>query len=492
MPRTWLLLGLAACSDYRSDARDDGAPPGASDTGAPPTDSGPDTVTGTPELLYAGCALQADNVLRADCQLSVSPPAPVEVVFAPRDGQAPERATVGAAIAADQVVTAWGMVPETTYDWTARPVGHPEQAITGTWTTGALPAEVAIDFTTTGSSDTPDSLAFLFTCGLLPYAVIADPQGRIVWYQSIAAGLPGTSHAAEALTLTPTHTLLTTIDRSVIREFDLSGHMLLEIRQDKGNFDRPIHHDVFRWGQWTYALNAHEETYAEGDYVTDGVYVFDAAGVLQATFDLDTVVEPSGPGGLSYYWIGPFPGAIDWSHGNGIHVDADGQMYLSYYNLDTVLAVDGDPESAGFGTLDWVLAGSPNSAFPASDMAIVSSTGVTADLTFQAQHCPSLLPDGRLLLFDNERNAESRMLTMTLDPAGGVADIDGAYPLGEACAFEGGALPASNGNLFATCAPLRHFFEFAPGNPEPIRTMSPACGSPFGFAFVPRGIPILP
>lgn len=482
--RSWVWLAAVACSPDHPNRSTGGPPPPAPDTGSP--------IAAPPVLVAATCSLQAENVLRADCTLSVSPPAAVEVSFAPTQGDIAPRLSQSEALSAEHSLTAYGMVADTEYAWTARPTGHPESKIRGTWRTGSLPTNADISFLTTGSSTSPDDLAFLFNCGLNPQAVVADAAGRIVWYQALDKGLPGKRLNAQALTFTPERTFLATLARGVVREYDLSGHLLLDLQLEEGDFDRPVHHDLFRRGDYTYVLNAHTGEYGDGDvYVTDGVYVFDRSGVQQALFDLDSVLTPGGGGFPGGYWSETFPlDAIDYSHGNGIFVDEEGMMYLSFYHLDTILKVDGDPTRSSFGSVELVFQGSPLSPFDRSDVVLTSSLGVTTDLTFEAQHCPSFLSDGRFMLFDNERSGSSRVLTMRLDEAAGTADIDGSYSMNATCAFEGGALEMSNGNLLGTCAPARRFNEFEPGNPTAIRTVSPICAVPFGFAILPRGIPI--
>ncbi len=158
--------------------------------------------------------------------------------------------------------------------------------------------------------------------------------------------------------------------------------------------------------------------------------------------------------------------------------------------LDTVLKIAGDPLAPDFGQVRWVLPGSPVSPWwDAGDMVLTSD--VTDDLTFEGQHHPSILPDGRMLLFDNERSpGESRTLVLDLDPVEGTADIVESWELGRLCPIQGSAFPLENGNVLATCASSTTFYELAPGVPEPVRTINPRCSGGFFFGYVPRAIPI--
>lgn len=483
MGRLWWVIALAGCREPEI-VRDRGPDP------VVPVPTPEPVPTGPPEGWGVSCALQEANTLRVDCAVDGTPPADLEIRFAPTDGSDPERVATGPG----PVVTLYGMLPDTPYTWSAAPSGHPELAVAGEVTTGGLHFGVDILTEVTGGSDATESLLFMYSCSGDPQAVAVRPDGRVWWYQPLDVGLPGAGHGALALTLTPERTLLAVLDRAYLRELDLAGELLLQVTANGGTLERPLHHDVFRRGGYTYALNAHAETYGADPaaYVTDGIYVLDAAGELVATWDLDGFVTPSGDNPLAAgYWNRPFPDAIDWSHANGLYVEEGTlDLYVSFYMLDTVLKMVGDPLSPRFGEVEWVLPGSPVSPWwGAGDFTIASDA--TDDLTFEGQHNPSILPDGRLLLFDNERHPDtSRALTLSLDPASGTATIDESWELDRLCPIQGSVFPLANGNVIATCASGTRFYELAPGVPEPVRTIAPYCAQGFFFGYVPRAIPI--
>ncbi len=477
----WLAIVALGC-------REPERTPAARDPVVPP----PAPVAGTAP--YGGwavsCAVQEANALRVDCTVDGNPPSALEIRFAPADGSLPERAVTGSG----PVVTLYGMVEETPYTWIATPVGRPEEAVGGTLTTGELSPFLDIAAPAVGPTTATESLLYLYGCGGGTYAVITRPDGRLWWYQALDSGLEGFGHNAIALTLTPDDTLLVNLDRGIVREWDLAGNLLFEVTANGGDLPRPLHHDLFRRGGYTYMLNAHEETYADDPlaYVTDGIYVLDATGVEIASWDLDSFITPSGDNPLAAgYWRQPFPFGVDWSHANGLYVEEGTlDLYVSFYMLDTVLKMAGDPLSPDFGTVAWVLPGSPVSPWWGTGDMVVTSE-ITEDLTFEGQHNPSILPDGRLLLFDNERSpGDSRTLVLDLDPDGGTAEIEEAWDLGRLCPIQGSAFPLENGNVIATCASGTIFYELAPGVPDPVRTVTPRCSAGLFFGYVPRAIPI--
>ena len=57
------------------------------------------------------------------------------------------------------------------------------------------------------------------------------------------------------------------------------------------------------------------------------------------------------------------------------------------------------------------------------------------------------------------------------------ADLTEVWELPVHCSFQGGAKHTSTGNAIATCAPIRHAYEFEPGNPDFVWDGLLACGN---------------
>jgi len=79
---------------------------------------------------------------------------------------------------------------------------------------------------------------------------------------------------------------------------------------------------------------------------------------------------------------------------------------------------------------------------------------VTTELSFANQHHAWFTEDGALMLYDNRegRRESSRILTIEIDEAAGLADITAVQDLGTRCAKKGSSAITESGHLLASCA----------------------------------------
>lgn len=434
------------------------------------------------------CALQDDNALRLDCAITLDAPGPVDLLV--MDGELVVRRFASDDTASEHAVTLWGLRAEHTYTVRVVPRSDPGAAWDERITTGALPQNIRLVAPPTGTSGT-DAVLFPFQCGGPGHLVLVDTtDGEVLWYQPIIDGtdLPellkvdGFEYDAER------GSIVLLAGHKGVREIDWTGRVLLETGIFYG-LERPTHHDVHSRGDLTYALNAAAHVEPDSEYVLDGVYVFGADGEVAATWDLRDHLTPSGAGPASGYWSLEFPGAVDYTHTNGLFVDEAGDWILSSRAMHTILKVVGDPDAPDFGDILWALTTNSGSAFE-SDFEVVSSGGIT-DLTFSDQHHANLDADGHLLMFDNGNGAElSRALDIVLDEALGTADIVDTWSLEEHCPIQSSAFRLPGGNVLVTCATSRSFSEFAPGVDAPVWTMKAECADTDDRPLAVRGQPI--
>jgi hypothetical protein len=312
----------------------------------------------------------------------------------------------------------------------------------------------------------------------------------VVWYQPLAEGLAGAVHHVVGLTWTEDDTVLTVLDRGVVREFALDGTLVREIVPDDP--DQLLHHDVFRREGRTWALSARVETIDGQDWIVDGVAGFDADGTQWLDWSLGDLATPSGSGGIGLvYWADDYPNALDWAHTNGLWVAEDGDFVISLHSFSTVLRIEGDPADPAFGAPVWSLDGSGRGPF-ASTFAVVDPDGITDDDVFGHQHHPTLVGDDGLRLFDNGDliSGNARGLELGLDPAAGEAAITGSWPLGEICPIEGGVFPLSNGDPLLTCAVHARFTEVDRGSGEVVSSTTATCAGATAVGLLPRAIPL--
>jgi hypothetical protein len=480
-----LLASFAGCAP-------NGDPDGRAGTDGPaatPTSRPSTTVPPPYGTIEASCALQADNALRVDCDVALDPPGPIDVSFAPIAG-GDARAMSWDDVATAHHVTLWRMYADTdyAYTFTARAGGA---TTSGAFTTGTVPLEEQVAVGITGGAPTAtDDVMFQMGCGV-PFAVAIDPMGQEVWYQPLTADLAG-PHSVQGISFTPEQELVAVVDNERERKFGLDGALLMDAGPGVGGLDKVVHHDAFGRDGLVWALNADSYQVNGGSYVLDGFYVLDASGAVVGEWELAPLVSPAGGGGFPGYWGAEFPGAIDYSHANGLYVNENHDVFVSLFELDTVLEIRGDPASPDFGELVWSFAGDAASPF-ASDFSIVDPGDLTSDLTFSHQHNPTFRPDGTFSLFDNETVGPSRALEFDLDDTAGTATITASLPLPATCPVEGANFLLDNGDDLVTCAMSRQLLELDHASGAVVRTISPSCPGmvgPFGGSILARGIPV--
>lgn len=474
MPTRLLALSvLSACGGGSSV----GEPAGPTPTDTSTTSTSAPTITAT-------CAPHDLNALRAVCEVTVDPPAPIEITFAPSAGGRP-RTIVSAEPAASHRVTLHRMYPQTDYDWTVTAPGGLD--VQGTVATGTLPKGVRLVPTSSGATTSTQDVLLFVGCGTA-YAVIVDPDGQVVWYQPVSSDLPG-SPPAHAVSWSDDGQVLVNVDNHRIRRYTLDGTLTLDAVQGVSpGFDHLVHHDLLGRDGWIWTVYA--ELYPSGgvDYVMDGIYALDETGAVVNDWSL-AELHPNPIGGAAGgYWEPLFPGAIDWSHANGVFVDDAHDMYVSFFNHNAVLKLRGDPLDARFGELVWALS-SPPSAMPSS-FVVTDPDGLTTDLRFEHIHHAVVTESGDLQVYDNSIDVNgTRVLRFRPDPIAGQAPITASWPLGTGCPIAGSAYEMANGHLLATCATEGALYEIAPETSTVARTLTLACESTGRLGF-PRGIPI--
>lgn len=431
------------------------------------------------------CEAQPDNTLRVDCTITLPSEAAITLTATDPDGDV---VTVDGPTATEATLTLWGLRPETAYDVAVDDVST-------TFTTGALPDDLAALTVEVTGSTTLDAVAQLVSCAGGSYVVVLDPTGTVRWYQSTTADVPpqngggvvlGGGIGGFSLTDDPGFVVLT---EGAIRDWSVTGVPGVTI--DPASHALPLHHDLAQAGDDTLALFMETITGPDGlDYMIDGVAVFDADGALVETWHLADHIDPAqlvagggppegmgGPGGPDG------PNEVDWSHANGITVTEDGDWIVSFRWLSAIYRIDGHRGSPTFGEVEWTAVGDPASPIP-------SSFVIDADGAFLGQHHGTVVGD-TLTVFDNRtRPDESRTVTLRLDPGAGTATTVETHRVGETCDVEGGAVPLPDGGVFATCATSGIGSEFPAGSGDtPTFTIHASCGAAGQGPGSPRIVP---
>ncbi len=322
----------------------------------------------------------------------------------------------------------------------------------GTVSTSPLPRSVDLRVAIEGTLG-QRYLLLPTSCGLLPepWLTILDTQlGRVVWAESPAmlAGLPHTD--LTGFTVHPDGTLWTIMGHDAVVGLDLEG-TLLQTWTHPEDLPYPVHHDLAWEGDTLLALDASLHRVGDRELVLDGVVALSPGGT-DRIWDLADHVVPTGtPAASGAYWSEPFgPGAVDWSHANGITSDGDGWL-LSFRHVDAVIRVD-----RATGEIDWILSAEDSPLGPGLSWRV--PPGVAPGL--RGPHHPTRTIDGRLLVLDNGTDGDSRVLVVEIDPITEVGSVDQEYRLDQSCPFQGGAYELADGTILATCAAERTIMAF--------------------------------
>jgi hypothetical protein len=251
----------------------------------------------------------------------------------------------------------------------------------------------------------------LFAAGM--YGLVIDNTGRVVWYVRLPDG-PSLNFQAQsngryiARPFTPD-----TSDAKPVLEFDPLGTITRRLGCARGL--RPRFHDLLVQPDGSYWL------------MCDETRVMDLSGVggVAGAQVTGTVVQHLDPGGSLLFEWSPFDHfeitdmdedtrsgpTVNWTHGNALDLDADGNLLVSFRSLSEITKIDTRTEA-----VLWRMGGLRNQfAFPDSGPPFLGQHGVRA-------------AGGELVLLDNFGEAAgSRAERYVLDEGGHTAWLAGTY-----------------------------------------------------------------
>jgi hypothetical protein len=271
----------------------------------------------------------------------------------------------------------------------------PVRADTGSFTSGSLPAWVPV-IGVTGTDTTPGYLALSLPNG----PVIVDNSGRVVWVRDFPGGVLNSFQAH----LNGTYSILGLADPTP------RFHLLNSLGEETGTLECKN----------GFKTRFHDFMIDEGgDYwiLCDDLRSMDLSalgGVVNAQVT-GTVVQHIAPDGqvlfqwnaFDHFQITDLPAAdrsgpsVNFTHGNGIDLDTDGNLILSFRSLSEVTKVD-----VTTGQVMWRLGGLAN------EFSFVNDTKGT----FQRQHGVRRAGAAQIQMLDNGLGAPSRFVSYTIDP----------------------------------------------------------------------------
>lgn len=401
-----LILSLAACTE--------GAGPG----GAPP------------EILSSVVAPNPGNVLSAVVTARLDAADSVAVRYAAA-GEAEEVTTPAVTPVADSaVVPVLGLEAETEYALRVVAWGGRHEARGGALqlVTGPLPEDLP-SFVAHGTDPSPGYLAF--AAGL--YGLVIDNTGRVVWYHRFPEG-PGLNFQAQPTgRYTARPQVADPAPSPVWVEIDPLGETVRTL--DCLNGLTPRFHDLVVEPDHSYWILCDEVRTM--DLSQDG-------GQPDARVTGTVVQHVSAAGALLFEWsafdhfdVGDLPldardgPLVNFTHGNALDLDAEGNLLLSFRSLDELTSID-----TLTGGVNWRMGG-PRNEFDFEG---------TADPGFARQHSVRVTGPGELLLLDNSGNgAGSRAERYTVDVAARKATLTASYGSDGVFALSGGTVQALPG-----------------------------------------------
>lgn len=279
-----------------------------------------------------------------------------------------------------------------------------------TFTTGALPHDLP-RYTAGG----PDPSAGYVVLASGAYGLVIDNAGRVVWYHRFPNGA-GLNFQAQ-----PT-------GRYVARPPTASGQPVTWIEIDPlGNVTgmlscagglQPRFHDLLVLTDGSYWIMCDE---------TRTLDLTAMGGLADARVTGTVVQHIDASGGLAFSWspfdhlavtdLDPVDRAgpvVNWTHGNALDLDADGNLYLSFRSLNEIVRID-----TSTGAVVWRMGG------PRNDFAF---TGAPIP-PFAGQHGVRITTSGEILLLDNHGDpAGSRARRYAYDDATRSAWLEASYP----------------------------------------------------------------
>jgi hypothetical protein len=277
-------------------------------------------------------------------------------------------------------------------------------------TTGELPSDLP-RYSASGSDPSPGFV--VFAAGM--YGIVIDNTGRVVWYSRFPNG-PGLSFMAEPN------------GRYVARPAPPDPSQVASwVEVDPlGNFTRslgcagdlqPRPHDLISELDGSYWLLCDEVRTM--DLTAEG-------GVATARVTGTAVQHVNADGALLFSWspfdhfaitdgepadrIGP---TVNWTHGNALDLDADGNLIVSFRNLGELTKIN-----TASGAVIWRMGGRRN------QFTFVDSPNPP----FSGQHSARVLARGSLIILDNMGTpGESRAKAYTVDEAAMTARLARAY-----------------------------------------------------------------
>ena len=344
-----------------------------------------------PHILTAAVAANPDNVLSAIVSVRLTRADSMAVRFAPAGTPLLDATPAVLPTADSAVALVLGLLPEMRYalQVVAWGGGRSYSGDILTFTTGALPEDLP-SYDAAGSDPAPGYV--VFAAG--SYGIVIDNDGRVVWYHRFPNG-PGLNFQPQPngrYTARPLPT--NSADPAAWVEIDLLGRVTRSFGCAGGL--QPRFHDMIARPDGSYWILCDETRIMD----------LSAIGGVAAARVTGTVVQHVGADGEVLFEWSPFghfaiedlPATertgtdVNWTHGNALDLDADGNLLVSFRSLSEVTRVD-----TRTGGVLWRMGGLAN------QFVFTDRVG-SSEPAFSGQHGVRITGPHELLLLDNLGN----------------------------------------------------------------------------------------
>jgi arylsulfate sulfotransferase len=209
--------------------------------------------------------------------------------------------------------------------------------------------------------------------------IILNNKGKIVWYQLLD------STVSRFFSWTEAHTILSLNTEEHIQEIDLEGNILCDLRMGEKGFTKPLHHEIIkdekgRILSLTRNMKLFDLTEFGGvkndTIFGDGILVLDSVGNKLWEWDIYEHEDPLQDKNIEKM-------KKDWSHGNALAIDLDGNYLVSFRNFHQIWKINSNS-----GTIIWKLGLAGDFNLDEKDL-------------FYSQHSVFINKFEELMLFDN-------------------------------------------------------------------------------------------
>ncbi len=374
---------------------------------------GPPAPAAAPLVVHAGIAAGPHNVLSAIVTVSLLNTDSAAVRFGIA-GEKLDSVTPVTPLSSDQTtLPVLGLLPATSYrlQVAAYGDGPPTTSDTLSFTTGSLPADLPA-YSAGGSDPSPGYVVF----GADPYGLVIDNTGRVVWYRHLDGGPTLNFQVQPTGRYTTSPISPVAGDPTPWVEFDPLGNETRKLGCANGLTSR--FHDLVSEPDGSYWLMCNETRtmdltrYGGQPAAVTGTVVqhVDALGTALFTWtpfdhfaitDLDSASRTGA--------------TVNWTHGNAIDFDTDGNLLISFRSLSEITKID-----LATGAILWRLGGRANQ---------FTISGAAAP--FLGQHGMHLVAPNLLQLLDNRGQAVGTQAERyILDEAGRTARLSASYSSG--------------------------------------------------------------